>query len=72
MELIENKLDELDFSQPLSFINIVHKVNNNKVPQEFSKKKIIHHLHNSNKYQLVKPLEVGSGKKKLNVWKKVL
>ena len=72
MELIKSKLDELDFSYPLSLRNIVHKVNNNKFPLEISKKKIRYYLHNSNKYQLVNPYEVGSGKTKLNVWKKVL
>jgi repressor of nif and glnA expression len=71
MVSIQSKLNDLDFSQPLSLRSIVYRVNN-KNSMEISKKKIRYYLHNSNEFKLVKPIEVGSGKHKLNVWKKVL
>ena len=71
MVSIQSKLNDLDFSQPLSLRSIVHRVNNeNSI--KITKKKIRYYLHNSNEFKLVKPIEVGSGKHKLNVWKKVL
>lgn len=71
MVSIQSKLSDLDFSQPLSLRSIVHRVNNeNSI--KITKKKIRYYLHNSNEFKLVKPIEVGSGKHKLNVWKKVL
>lgn len=71
MVSIQSKLSDLDLSQPLSLRSIVHRVNNeNSI--KISKKKIRYYLHNSNEFKLVKPIEVGSGKHKLNVWKKVL
>ena len=71
MVSIQSKLSDLDFSQPLSLRSIVHKVNNEN-SMKITKKKIRYYLHNSNEFKLVKPIEVGSGKHKLNVWKKVL
>lgn len=71
MVSIQSKLNDLDFSQPLSLRSIVHRVNNEN-SMKISKKKIRYYLHNSNEFKLVKPIEVGSGKHKLNVWKKVL
>ena len=71
MVSIQSKLNDLDFSQPLSLRSIIHRVNNEN-SMEISKKKIRYYLHNSNEFKLVKPIEVGSGKHKLNVWKKVL
>tara|TARA_B100000900_G_scaffold416079_1_gene448931 strand:- start:1336 stop:1551 length:216 start_codon:yes stop_codon:yes gene_type:complete len=71
MVSIQSKLSDLDFSQPLSLRSIVHRVNNEN-SMKISKKKIRYYLHNSNEFKLVKPIEVGSGKHKLNVWKKVL
>ena len=55
----------------LSLRSIVYRVNNEN-SMKISKKKIRYYLHNSNEFKLVKPIEVGSGKHKLNVWKKVL
>ncbi len=73
MVSIQSKLSDLDFSQPLSLRSIVYRVNNEKSKSmKISKKKIRYYLHNSNEFKLVKPIEVGSGKHKLNVWKKVL
>jgi hypothetical protein len=71
MVSIQSKLSDLDFSQPLSLRSIVYRVNNEN-SMKISKKKIRYYLHNSNEFKLVKPIEVGSGKHKLNVWKKVL
>jgi len=71
MVSIQSKLSDLDFSQPLSLRSIVYRVNNEN-SMKISKKKIRYYLHNSNQFKLVKPIEVGSGKHKLNVWKKVL
>ena len=71
MVSIQSKLNDLDFSQPLSLRSIVYRVNNEN-SMKISKKKIRYYLHNSNEFKLVKPIEVGSGKHKLNVWKKVL
>ena len=71
MVSIQSKLSDLDFSQPLSLRSIVHRVNNEN-SMKISKKKIRYYLHNSNEFKLVKPIEVGSGKHKLNVLKKVL
>lgn len=71
MVSIQSKLSDLDFSQPLSLRSIVHRVNNEN-SMKITKKKIRYYLHNSNEFKLVKPIEVGSGKHKLNVWKKVL
>ena len=71
MVSIQSKLSDLDFSQPLSLRSIVHRVNNEN-SMKISKKKIRYYLYNSNEFKLVKPIEVGSGKHKLNVWKKVL
>ena len=71
MVSIQSKLSDLDFSQPLSLRSIVHRVNNEN-SMKITKKKIRYYLHNSNEFKLVKPIEVGSGKHKLNVWKKLL
>ena len=68
MDLIINKLEKLDFSQPLSFKTIRNrtKVNGKLI----NKKLMLAILYKSDKYRKINPLEVGSGKYKLNVWAK--
>ena len=69
MDIVLNKLEELNFSQPLSLRTIRDKTKINS--KMINKRFMLITLHKSDKYILVKPLEVGSGKKKLNVWKRV-
>jgi hypothetical protein len=69
--ILKAKLDELDFSQPLSFINIRGRTRiNGKL---INGKYMLGFLYHSNDYRRVDPFEIGSGKHKhnLNVWAKV-
>ena len=68
-DIVKTKLNELDFSQPLSFRTIRDRtrVNGKMVSKRF----MLATLHKSDKYRKVNPLEVGSGKHKLNVWERV-
>jgi len=68
-EIVKNKLNELDFNQPLSLKKIRSKTKiNDKL---INKKYILGYLHKSNEYRNVEPLEVGSGKFQVNVWTRV-
>ena len=69
MEFVLEHLDKLDFSQPLSFRTIRDRI---RVDEELiNKRLILATLYNSDKYRKVKPLEIGSGKKIMNVWERV-
>lgn len=69
MDIVEKKLDELDFSQPLSLKTILKKsyVNNKQI----NKKLMLYSLHKLKKYRNVESHEVGSGKHRVNVWTRV-
>ena len=69
MDIVEKKLDELDFSQPLSFKTILKKSYVND--KQINKNLMFFSLHKSEKYRNVKPIEVGSGKHRVNVWARV-
>jgi len=66
MDTVEKRLEELDFSQPLSLRNILRRsyIDNKQI----NKKLMLYTLHKSKKYRNVKPLEVGSNKHRVNVW----
>ena len=66
MDTVEKRLDELDFSQPLSLRNILRRsyIDNKQI----NKKLMLYTLHKSKKYRNVTPLEVGSNKHRVNVW----
>lgn len=66
MDTVEKRLDELDFSQPLSLRNILRRsyIDNKQI----NKKLMLYTLHKSKKYRNVKPHEVGSNKHRVNVW----
>lgn len=68
-EIVKNKLDELDFSQPLSFRNIRNRtrINDKLINQNY----MLGYLYKSGEYRKIQPHEVGSGKYKINVWTKV-
>ena len=69
MDTLEKKLDELDFLQPLSFKTILKKSYIND--KQINKNLMLYILHKSKKYRNVKPIEVGSGKHRVNVWTRV-
>jgi len=69
MNTVEKRLDELDFSQPLSLKKILRKSHIND--KQVNKKLMLYTLHKSKKYRNVKPIEVGSGKHRVNVWTKI-
>ena len=69
MEYVIEKLDNLDFSQPLSLRNIRLKCKING--KMINKKLILATLHTFERYKNVSPLEVGSGKDRLNIWTRV-
>ena len=68
MDIVLDKLEELNFSQPLSLRTIRNrtKINNKMINKRF----MLATLHNSDKYRKVIPYKIGSGKHKLNVWEK--
>ena len=69
MEYVIEKLDNLDFSQPLSLRNIRLKCKING--KMINKKLILATLHTFERYKNVSPLEVGCGKDRLNIWTRV-
>ena len=69
MDIVEKKLEELDFYQPLSFRNILRKTYIDG--KQINKKFMLYSLHNLENYRKVSPLEIGCGKDKVNVWAKV-
>ena len=69
MNTVEKRLDELDFSQPLSLRNILRRSYVND--KQINKNLMLYTLHKSKKYRNVKPIEVGSGKHRLNVWGRI-
>lgn len=68
-DIVNSKLEEVDFSQPLSLKKIRDKTRVNG--ELISKSYMIKFLHKSDNYRNVDPLEVGSGKHKINVWSRV-
>lgn len=66
MNTVEKRLDELDFSQPLSLKKILRRSHIND--KQVNKNLMLYTLHKSKKYRNVKPLEVGSNKHRVNVW----
>ena len=68
-DIVKNKLDELDFSQPLSLRTIRARTKINE--KLINKKYMLGYLYKSGEYRKVKPLEIGCGKYKVNVWAKV-
>jgi len=69
MEFVIEKIDKLDFSQPLAFKTIRDRTRENG--KRHNKKLVLATLNTFENYQKVKPLEVGCGKKFINVWKRV-
>tara|TARA_B110000259_G_scaffold88072_1_gene102389 strand:- start:285 stop:518 length:234 start_codon:yes stop_codon:yes gene_type:complete len=70
-EIVKNKLDKVDFTQPLSFVNIRDRTRiNGKL---INRRYMLGYLYKSGEFQKVKPLDIGSHKHKnnLNVWTKV-
>lgn len=68
-DIVNSKLEEVDFSQPLSLKKIRDKTRVNG--ELINKYYMIKFLHKSDNYRNVDPLEVGSGKHKINVWTRV-
>ena len=69
MDIVEKKLEELDFSQPLSFRNILRRTHIDG--KQINKRFMLYSLHNLENYRKVSPLEIGCGKHKVNVWARV-
>ena len=69
MNIVLDKLEELNFSQPLSFKTIRNKtkINNKMINKRF----MLATLHKSDKYKKVIPYKIGSGKHKVNDWQRV-
>lgn len=68
-DIVNRKLEEVDFSHPLSLKKIRDKTRVNG--ELINKYYMIKFLHKSDNYRNVNPLEVGSGKHKINVWTRV-
>ena len=68
-DIVNSKLEEVDFSQPLSLKKIRDKTRING--ELINKYYMIKFLHKSDNYRNVDPLEVGCGKNKVNVWTRV-
>lgn len=69
MEHVIENIDKLDFSNPLSLKTIRNRT---RVDGKMVNKKLmLATLHTFERYSKVKPLEVGSGKHRLNVWSRV-
>ncbi len=67
--IVRTRLSELDFSQPLSFRNILRRSYING--KQINKKYMLGFLYHSDEYRKIDPLEVGCGKYKVNVWARV-
>tara|TARA_B100000674_G_scaffold419774_1_gene370716 strand:+ start:259 stop:471 length:213 start_codon:yes stop_codon:yes gene_type:complete len=67
--IVRTRLSELDFSQPLSFRNILRRSYING--KQINKKYMLGFLYHSDEYRKIDPLEVGCGKHKVNVWARV-
>lgn len=68
-DIVNTKLEEVDFSQPLSLRNIRNRTRiNGKL---INRRYMLGYLYKSDEFRKVKPLEVGSGKHKVNVWTRV-
>ena len=68
-DIVNSKLEEVDFSQPLSLKKIRDKTRVNG--ELINKYYMIKFLHKSDNYRNIDPLEVGCGKHKINVWTRV-
>jgi len=68
-EIVNTKLGEVDFSQPLSLktIRARTKINDKLINRKY----MLGYLSKSGQFRKVEPLEVGSGKDKVNVWTRV-
>ena len=69
MEFVLENVNKLDFSQPLSLRTI--RLRTRVDGKMINKRLMLATLHKSGKYRNVKPLEVGNGKHRLNVWTRV-
>ena len=69
MEFVLENVSKLDFSQPLSLRTI--RLRTRVDGKMINKRLMLATLHKSDKYRNVKPLEVGNGKHRLNVWTRV-
>ena len=69
MEFVLENVNKLDFSQPLSLRTI--RLRTRVDGKMINKRLMLATLHKSDKYRNVKPLEVGNGKHRLNVWTRV-
>tara|TARA_B100000780_G_scaffold278732_1_gene253402 strand:- start:1659 stop:1868 length:210 start_codon:yes stop_codon:yes gene_type:complete len=69
MENVIEDLDRLDFSNPLSLKTIRNRTRVNG--KMVNKKLMLATLHTFERYSKVTPLEVGSGKHRLNIWNRV-
>lgn len=67
--IVRTRLSELDFSQPLSFRNILRRSYING--KQINKKYMLGFLYHSDEYRKINPLEIGCGKHKVNVWTRV-
>jgi len=68
-DIVNTKLGEVDFSQPLSLktIRARTKINDKLINRKY----MLGYLYKSGQFRKVEPLEVGSGKHKVNVWTRV-
>jgi len=68
-DILNTKLGEVDFSQPLSLKNIRNRtrINGKLINRGY----LLRYLYKSDEFRKVGRLEVGSGKHKLSVWAKV-
>ena len=67
--IVRTRLSELDFSQPLSFRNILRRSYIDG--KQINKKYMLGFLYHSDEYRKINPLEIGCGKHKVNVWARV-
>lgn len=69
MENVIDNLDKLDFSQPLSLKTIRNRTRVNG--KMVNRKLMLATLNTFERYSIVDPLDVGSGKHRLNIWKRI-
>ena len=67
---IHQALDEIDFSQPRNVKNIRNELLNKNI--KISKRGVTYHLNRNKNFSIAHPLEVGSQKHFVNVWKKLI
>ena len=67
---IHQALDEINFSQPRNVKNIRNELLTKNI--KISKRGVTYHLNRNNNFSIAEPLEVGSQKHFVNVWKKLI